>query len=130
MLPKQQRLTRNFSVVFQKGAKINTPFFVLRAVPAWDDAPRLAVVVSKKAAKLAVRRNRIRRRLFAVAEAAGFPGRLTQAYRIVLIGHATALEADFAQMVTEMEAAFARLENWRFPPRPTEPPQNQAEKSG
>ncbi len=121
MLPKQQRLTRSFSTVFQKGAKLHTPFFVVRAVPAYDEIPRLAVVVSKKTAKTAVKRNRIRRRLIAAAEAARFPINPLVPLRIVLIGFADAHDADFNALTEEMQKAFARLEQWRFPPKPLSP---------
>lgn len=107
--------------MFQKGAKINTPFFVVRAVPAWDDVARLTVVVSKKTAKSAVKRNRIRRRLFAAAEAVGFPNALSQPFRIAIVGYAEAAEADFVDLTAALKEAFVRLENWRFPPKPPNP---------
>lgn len=118
MLPKPQRLTKNFAIIFQKGAKITTPFFVLRGIPAWDDASRLAIIVSGKTEKSAVKRNRIRRRLIAAAETAGFPSFPQQRFRIVLIGKTDVLEADYLKLVATIKEAFAKLDAWRFPPRP------------
>ena len=114
MLPKSQRLSRGFSVIFQKGAKISTPFFVLRAVAAWDNAPRFAVTVSKKVSKKAVVRNRIRRRLFAAARKAGFPEHPKKRCRIICIGNASAYDASFSEIVAHMKSVFLRLEQHSF----------------
>lgn len=115
MLPKELRLQRGFSVIFQKGAKIVTPFFVLRAVPAFDEKPRLAISVSRKTEKSAVRRNRIRRRLIAAAEVAGFSTISAKPFRIVIIGHHAALDAPFLELCAAFENVFDKLEQWRFP---------------
>ncbi len=114
MLPKDQRLTRSFEIIFRKGAKITAPFFVLRAVPAWDTIPRLAVTVSKKTDKTAVGRNRIRRRLIEAVKKAGFPKSIDTPYRIVLIGRNTVKTAIFQEIVQEVVTSFKKLEKWRF----------------
>ncbi len=124
MLPKTQRLTRSFPIIFQKGAKIHTPFFVVRALPAWDEIPRLTVIVSKKAAKTAVKRNRIRRRLFAAAQMLEFPTCLAKPFRIAILGNTEVLIADFKSLTSELQFAFAKLEQWRFPPPPQTIPQD------
>lgn len=95
-----------------------TPFFVLRALPAWDGLPRLAITVSRKTEKHAVDRNRLRRRLVAAAEAAGFPEPGRTACRIVVIGHAEAKTAPFSELVAAFRIAFDRLAAWHFPPPP------------
>lgn len=117
MFPRSLRLTKSFEILFRKGAKITAPFFVLRAVPAFDATVRIAVVVSKKTEKTAVGRNRIRRRLIAASKEAGFPEKLQKPFRIVLIGSKTVLDADFSKLVEEIQVAIERLEKWRFPER-------------
>ena len=64
MLPKKKRLTRAlFKPLLNAREQAHSPHFWLRATPA--DSPRLGVSVSKKVAKSAVVRNRIRRRVYA-----------------------------------------------------------------
>lgn len=118
MLPKSQRLNKGFEIIFRKGAKISTPFFVLRALAAWDEIPRFTVTVSKKVDKRAVARNRIRRRLVEAAKKAGFPKKPQQKCRIVCIGFARAKEEEFEKLVKEFESTFLQLENWKFPKKP------------
>lgn len=65
MLAKKQRLPRLvFSEVFSRGKRINNPYTTLIINPSQSFA--CSVVVSKKVAKKAHDRNRIRRRLYAL----------------------------------------------------------------
>ena len=109
MLPQSLRLTRSFDIVFRKGAKVSTPFFVLRAIPARDEKNRLAVVVSKKTEKSAVRRNRIRRRLIEAAKKAGFPEICAFPFRIVVIGFSPILTGEFEKIVEEMAKGLTKI---------------------
>ncbi len=118
MLPKSQRLTRGFDLLFRRGEKIITPFFILRAVPAWDEIPRLAVTVSKKTEKTAVRRNRIRRRLIAGVQVTGYPDCSKKPFRIVLLGREEVLRVDFPVLTQALQDAFTRVSEWRFPEKP------------
>jgi ribonuclease P protein component len=65
MVPRNQRLNRTaFSEVFTRGRRRHSPYLslVYMASPSF----RCAVVVSKKVAKKAHERNRLRRRLYAL----------------------------------------------------------------
>ncbi len=63
MLPKKERLSRaEFNRFFSVGKRQHTPS--LQIVFAVDSGLHVSVVVSKKIAKLAVTRNRIRRRIY------------------------------------------------------------------
>ncbi len=63
MLPKKERLSRQeFNRFFSIGKKTHTPS--LQLVYAPHATFHASVVVSKKVAKLAVRRNKIRRRIY------------------------------------------------------------------
>ena len=67
MLKSNERMTRQeFSAVFKEGQRTHTPFFQVIYIPQRDR--KVAVVVSKKVAKSAVRRNELRRRLYALFE--------------------------------------------------------------
>jgi len=56
--------------VYAKGGVVRTKFFICKSLPNHRrDAPRVAVVISKKILKSAVKRNRIRRRLYEAVRA-------------------------------------------------------------
>lgn len=64
MLPKQNRLKRkDFAPILESRRFNNSPHFSLR-VGVGLDKPVIAVSVSKKVSKLAVDRNRLRRRVY------------------------------------------------------------------
>lgn len=62
-LPKQAKLTKtdDFSSVFNLRNRIATPYLVMRFKPNTFNRPRLGLIVAKKTAKLAVKRNYMRR---------------------------------------------------------------------
>ncbi len=65
MLPKRQRLsTASFKEVFKVGRRLHTPHFQVVYLKSADF--HASVVVGKKVAKTAVRRNRLRRQVYGV----------------------------------------------------------------
>lgn len=62
-LPKQAKLikTDDFSSVFSLRKRIAMPYLVMRYKPNVLNRPRLGLIVAKKTAKLAVKRNYMRR---------------------------------------------------------------------
>jgi ribonuclease P protein component len=72
MLPKEKRVTSgSFEAILKKGALFHSSFFTLRILPCFAEATqgkpkesKFSVVVSKKVAKTAVLRNKIRRRVY------------------------------------------------------------------
>lgn len=67
MIPKKSRITReNFEKVMKKGGLLNSSLFSLRFLQNPYKTTHFSVVVSKKVAKTAVSRNRIRRRAYSV----------------------------------------------------------------
>ena len=62
-LPKQAKLikTDDFSSVFNLRKRIAAPYLVMRYKPNELNRPRLGLIVAKKTAKLAVKRNYMRR---------------------------------------------------------------------
>lgn len=63
MFPRSWRLTRSKDVqnVYRKGRGASTHFLMIRGLAARQIQPRFAVVISKKIAKRAVVRNRLKR---------------------------------------------------------------------
>lgn len=69
MLPKRNRIESSLFPVITRGKVVQNDLF--RVVVKYDDLlrnPRCAVVVSKKVAKTAVSRNRIRRQVYSALE--------------------------------------------------------------
>lgn len=63
MLAKKNRLSRDeFNRFFSLGKKVHTPYFQL--IHLATEPFKVSVVVSKKVAKTAVQRNKIRRRIY------------------------------------------------------------------
>ncbi len=68
MISKQHRFHGHGSLNFayRKGRQVRDDYMSLRVARSRNDDYRMAVVVSKKVSKLAVTRNRIRRRVYEV----------------------------------------------------------------
>ncbi len=69
MFKKRERLTRaEFTTFFKHGKRYHSPNFTLIYAPteSQGDSGRVAVVVSKKVSKSAVKRNRIRRKVYSL----------------------------------------------------------------
>jgi len=66
MLSRHHRFTGNKDIpaVLRRGRHIGSEGFSLKLVPSSGDQSRIAIVVSKKTAKHAITRNRIRRRIY------------------------------------------------------------------
>jgi ribonuclease P protein component len=63
MLPKKNRADKKaVERVFKEGKIINSPFLTFRFVPVRDGSRRISVIAPKSVAKLAVKRNLLRRR--------------------------------------------------------------------
>ncbi len=71
MLPRRARLsTEEFKVVMEKGRVFNSPLFLVRLLPNMPHAA-FSAVASKKVAKTAVIRNKIRRQIYAAVVSLG-----------------------------------------------------------
>ncbi len=91
-----------------KGSKAQRRSFVLEARCRGDDAaPRFGFTVSKRTAKKAVERNRIRRRLKEAVRLAA-PGRARSGCDYVVVGRRSALSESFAALKAELAGALAQ----------------------
>lgn len=71
MISKQNRISRqDFEIIMKKGGLVSSPFFNCRFIKNPENISsaswRISVVISKKVAKTAVLRNKIRRRAYSV----------------------------------------------------------------
>lgn len=65
MLPRKYRLTKkkDFQAIFEKGKFINNKFLYFKIIKNNEKNSRFGILVSKKVAKKAVDRNKIKRRI-------------------------------------------------------------------
>ena len=89
------------------GARVNRPAFVLQSRRRDDDGPiRIGFTVTKKNGT-ATERNRIRRRLRELVKRLD-PVSMQPHHDYVLVGRRDALTRDFAVMLDDLRAAFAK----------------------
>ena len=101
MFPQEERLTRSqFDQVFKHGIRVHTPVFLFVYAPG--DGRKGAVVVSKKVAKSAVMRNRLRRQVYTALRTVG----PAVGSSIVLLKSAP--KGSFGTLLLELEVAVAR----------------------
>ena len=102
------KVRRDFISV-ASGRKVSKRAFVLQSRQRGDDLPaRIGFTVTKRTAKKAVERNRIRRRLKEAVRL--MAGRFVQpGLDYVLIGRRPALTIPFAELKSELSAALAEL---------------------
>lgn len=101
MFPQEERLTRGqFDEAFKRGIRVHTPSVLF--VYAEGGSRKGAVVVSKKVAKSAVARNRLRRQIYMALRAVG-PALGTS---IVLLKSAP--KGSFGELLLELEGAASR----------------------
>lgn len=105
MLPKKERLKRQeFSRFFSVGTRINSPSLQL----IYSPYPSLhaSVVVSKKVAKGAVQRNRLRRRIYDMVRRYRSEEEASGVY--IFIVKPAALNKTFSDLQNEVKASMER----------------------
>jgi ribonuclease P protein component len=67
MIPKKIRINReNFEIIMKKGRLLSLPLFSVRFLKNPIKSSHFSVVVSKKVAKTAILRNKIKRRIYSI----------------------------------------------------------------
>jgi ribonuclease P protein component len=107
-----------------KGSKAARRAFVLEAIRRGDEGPpRFGFTVSKRTAKKAVERNRIRRRLREAARLASVDARAGHDY--VLVGRRHALSEPFSELTATLAEALRQAA-----PPPSSEGRSEARRSG
>ncbi|MBC7943440.1 ribonuclease P protein component [Candidatus Saccharibacteria bacterium] len=110
MIPFRNRFHGHNSLryVYKNGQIVRSHFATLKSIPNPNRKnPRFAVVVSKKVLKSAVRRNRIRRRIYDYIR--NQTPRLDQNYDIVLIvSSSELLNIPSSELLTQLEHLFTQ----------------------
>lgn len=102
MLPKKNKLPiQNIS---QKPQRVSRTFnLTLKIFPTPASSPRFGVVISKKTAKTAVKRNKLKRAIFHAAES--FLSNLPTADYLIIINH----DLDKTQIQEEINKIFSQF---------------------
>ena len=87
-----------FDTAYAKGSAVAGPFFIVRCVPNSSGVTRWGFAVGKKQWKRATDRNRIRRRLRAIAQLTNTATPLD----IIVTARARSERAEFAQLVVAL----------------------------
>lgn len=109
MLPRTHRISRKeFPAHTRQGFRVFSPLFTLVAYrPLTESSPsQVSVVVSKKIAKTAVARNRIRRRFYALMEL--HLKKFSRPATIIIYPKVEAEKVPFALLKTEMEQTLRK----------------------
>ena len=106
MLPRSKRISiQLFKDIVHKGEVIHSPYFIARCVKS-DKKSRFAVSVSKKVAKTAVLRNKIRRQVYSIIRDI-FPS-LSANQKVVLMMKSGVDKASLNSIKLEIEKTFVK----------------------
>lgn len=107
MLPATERLSqRDVSLLLKRGTSRHSTHFSVRTAPADAGKSRAACVVSKRVARGAVERNRLRRRMYA-ALATVLPT-LPAPQDVMLVAKPGAPLLSFAEISAEIRTLFSK----------------------
>lgn len=110
MVATQNRISRaHFPTYFASGKRFHSEHFTVVYTKATDF--RVSVVVSKKVAKNAVDRNRLRRRAYGVVERFGKDHTIGGVY--IILYKPGALKATRVALQSQLEALLAQIEKAR-----------------
>ena len=108
MLPKQNRLKKqkDFERVFKSGKSAKGKYFFLKALPSSKESVRIGFVVSKKVAKQAVLRNKIKRRLRAAAKER--LSKTTKGYDVIIVAFPAIKSASYQEVKKDIALAIEK----------------------
>jgi ribonuclease P protein component len=106
MLPRSQRNSKGvFNEIIQKGSFLNCNFFIIRTVKTQTES-HFSVSVPKKVSKLAVERNKIRRRVYSAIQK--FGKRIATGYNAILIMKQGSEKLEFDELTKEIDKNFVK----------------------
>jgi ribonuclease P protein component len=109
MLEKTHRLTqkRDFDKLANKGRSVFGPFATMRVRSVTENKPKIAFITSTKVMKLAVDRNRIKRRLRAILRE--LLPTVPPAVHLLFVVKPEALKADYPTLKAEIERLLTKI---------------------
>lgn len=108
MLARSKRLTSSlFSKTLKEGIVFNTNYFIFYILRG-QKSFRISVSVPKKVAKMAVQRNKIRRRIYSIIEL--FELRVLSLWNVVIVVKCGSDKLPFKILEEEIHRAFVKCE--------------------
>lgn len=110
--PKKEKLlkTSDFKLVYSRGRAYYSPAFTLYLLNVQGDERRIGFVVSKKNARKAVKRNKIKRQLREVYRLN--KNRIASGINLIIIAKKQAAELNFHQIEAEIIRLWKRAKVW------------------
>jgi ribonuclease P protein component len=109
MLPRSKRLSVPlFANVLAKGSIVHSPLFTARIVKTagQHSDSRFSAVVSKKVAKTAVERNKLRRRTYAALSK--ITSKIKDGFHVILLAKNAMIKAEPKDIVADLENLFVK----------------------
>lgn len=96
MIAKSFRLSKNdIKYILRKGESDYSRFFIIKSKESKDSTPKICVITSKKLAKKAVTRNKIRRRIYEAFRTIIKENDIVEKKDYILIAKTEILSSDF-----------------------------------
>lgn len=110
MLPRSKRLSVSlFTNVLVNGKIVHSPLFIARILKIGDsltNESRFSAVVSKKISKIAVERNKLRRRIYSAVRHLG--QKVPPSFQIVLLAKPPLQKSSVKDITLDLESLFVK----------------------
>ncbi|MFA6143013.1 MAG: ribonuclease P protein component [Candidatus Omnitrophota bacterium] len=110
MLPRSQRLSvGQFGIVMEKGRVFHSTLFLIRVLKTGSGI-KVAAVAPQKAAKKAVDRNKMRRKIYeaVVPPLSKYDGKSATGYHVIVFAKPAAAAAEFKDIVSDINTVFVK----------------------
>jgi ribonuclease P protein component len=107
MIAKSFRLPKNdIKHILRKGFTVHSRFFIIKTFNSENENPRASVITSKKLAKKATTRNKIRRRTYEAFRLLVKENKIPQKKDFIFIAKTGILEKDFWQIKKDLNLSL------------------------
>ncbi len=109
MLPRPNRLTKKkeFEKTYQQGKAVGGEFLLVKISPNQENKTRVGIVVSKKVAKKATERNKIKRRIREIVRSEVLEGKTVG--DIVIIAKRSSEKSSYQELKADWENILLKL---------------------
>lgn len=109
MLPRLNRLTKkkDFEETYQQGKAVGGNFLLIKTKPNQEKQTRIGIVVSKKVAKKATERNKLKRRIREIVRKKNTKDKLGG--DIVIIAKKPSAKASYRELEADWENVLSKL---------------------
>lgn len=109
MLPRLHRLTKkkDFDATYQQGKAVGGKLFLIRFKPNQEGRIRVGIVISKKVAKKAVTRNKLKRRIREIVRSVILKSK--ESVDLVIIVKKAAASASYLELESEWKNILTKI---------------------